>query len=206
MKLVLLVVLFGVIKSDLSSEWDKFKSDYNKKYTSAAEEIERQQIFTDNVNRMRSYQQTHPAATFTMAINQFTDRRIEELVSGPKRHLKPRSVQFKSSVDIQNLPESLDWRTQGVIAPVRNEGLQGEIVVAIVSTELVETLHAIKSKTLIEGSVGRVFDCCPQPMDQFECIMNLSGICSQNDYPASLGKCEPNQCKPFTTQNQQIDK
>jgi hypothetical protein len=65
----------------LSLEWDKFKLDYNKKYASAAQEIERKQIFIENVNRMRSYQQTHSDATFTMAINYLTDRRIEVILS-----------------------------------------------------------------------------------------------------------------------------
>ena len=63
--------------SDLSFEWDKFKRDYNKQYVSAAEENERKQIFIKNVNRMRSYQQTHTDATYTMGINHLTDRRIE---------------------------------------------------------------------------------------------------------------------------------
>ncbi|CAF1203092.1 unnamed protein product [Adineta steineri] len=147
---------------------------------------------------MRSYQQTHPDAACTMAINHLTDRRIEELVSGAKTHVKSHSTVFNSSVDVRNLPESLDWRTKGVITPVRDEGQRGEIVTAIVSTELVETLHAINSEKLTEGSVGRVFDCCPQSIDQFDCIMNLGGICKQTDYPQPVDKCEPNKCEPFT--------
>ena len=62
-----------------------------------------------------------------------------------------------------------------------------------------ETLHAIETKNLVEGSIARVFDCCAQSADQFNCIMNLSGICSNNDYPVALGTCEPNKCKPFAT-------
>jgi hypothetical protein len=65
---------------DLSLEWDKFKRDYNKQYATAAEETERKQIFIKNVNQMRSYQQTHPNATFTMAINHLSDRRIEVIL------------------------------------------------------------------------------------------------------------------------------
>ena len=63
--------------ADLTVEWDKFKRDYHKQYATAIEEIERKQIFIENVNRMRSYQQTYPDATFTMAINYLADRRIE---------------------------------------------------------------------------------------------------------------------------------
>jgi len=66
---------------DLSLEWDKFKRDYNKQYATEAEETERKQIFVKNVDRMRSYQKTHPDATFTMAINHLADRRIEVILS-----------------------------------------------------------------------------------------------------------------------------
>jgi hypothetical protein len=34
----------------------------------------------------------------------------------------------------KDFPVSLDWRTRGVIAPVRDQGLSGEIETAIVST------------------------------------------------------------------------
>ncbi|CAF4810281.1 unnamed protein product [Rotaria sp. Silwood1] len=134
MKLVLLFILFGVAMSNLSSEWNKFKRDYNKQYASAAEEDERKQIFIENVKRMRSYQQTHPDATFTVAINSLTDRRIEELVSGPTIHFETRPTLLKSSIELKNLPESLDWRTKGVITPVIEEGPIGVILGPLVAT------------------------------------------------------------------------
>ncbi|CAF0890452.1 unnamed protein product [Adineta steineri] len=197
MKLVVLLVLFGAAVSDLSLEWDKFKRDYNKNYASAAEEMERKEIFIENINRMRAYQQTYPDASFTMSINYLADRRIQELVSRPKIHIESRPTIRQSSVKTKNLPESLDWRDKGVIGPVSE--LAGEIVTAVVSTELVESLHAIHTKNFIEGSIQRVFDCCPQPADTFVCIQNISGICRKNDYPEALGTCEPDKCTPFTT-------
>ncbi|CAF5071175.1 unnamed protein product, partial [Rotaria magnacalcarata] len=150
MKYVVLFLLFGVTLSNLSSEWDKFKRDYNKHYASTAEENERQQIFFENVNRIRSYQQTHSGATFAVEINHLTDRRIEELVSGSKIHFEPRPISLKSSNEVKNLPESLDWRGKGVITPVIE---QGELVVIqgpLVATEVVESLYAIYTNNLTE--------------------------------------------------------
>ncbi|CAF4452864.1 unnamed protein product [Rotaria socialis] len=198
-KLVLLFVLFGAVVSNLSSEWDKFKRDYKKQYASVAEENERRQIFIENINRMRFYQEAHPYATFTMAMNHLTDRRIEELVSGSKFHLDARPVLLKTSIEVKNLPESLDWRTKGVITPVIEEGPIGVILGPLVATELVESLHAIHTNNLTEGSIPRVYDCCLVAPDPFECMMKLGGICRKIDYPKILDKCEPNACKPFTT-------
>ncbi|CAF1311980.1 unnamed protein product [Rotaria sordida] len=134
MKLILLFVLFGAVVSNLSFEWGKFKYDYKKQYSSAAEENERRQIFIENIDRMRSYQQSHPDATFTVAINHLTDRRIEELVSGPKVHFEARPALLKNSIEVKNLPESLDWRTKDVITPVIEEGPIGVILEPLVAT------------------------------------------------------------------------
>ncbi|UJR11812.1 hypothetical protein I4U23_015992 [Adineta vaga] len=194
---ILFFVLFGAVIADLSLEWDKFKHDYNKQYKTIAEEIERKQIFIENVERMYSYQKTHPNLTFTMAINHFSDRRMEELGYKGRSYIRSSATSFQSSVEVKDLPESLDWRVKGVITDINNE--LGTIITAVVSTEVVESLHAIETHQLIQGSTAQVFDCCPQPIDAFDCIKNMSGICRKSDYPKPLGKCEPNKCQPFAT-------
>ena len=66
--------------------------------------------------------------------------------------------------------------------------------------EVVESLHAIYTNNLIEGSIPRIYDCCLQAEpDIFECIQKLGGICRKPDYPEIVDKCEPNACNPFTT-------
>ncbi|CAF1473762.1 unnamed protein product [Adineta ricciae] len=198
--LILFVALFGVVINDLSTEWNEFKRKYNKQYANINEENERQQIFIENINEMYSYQQNHPYATFTLGINHLFDRRRQELTSiTPKNPLKSRvPSSFKSSIERKDLPKSLDWRDKKVITEVYH-GELGVIVTAIVSTELVESLHAIETGELIDGSIPQVFDCCPQPIDAFDCIQNMSGVCRKIDYPEKLGRCEPNICKPFAT-------
>ncbi|CAF0820288.1 unnamed protein product [Adineta steineri] len=199
MKLILFFILYTVVVCDLSLEWDKFKRDYNKQYATVTEETERKQVFSKNVNQMHSYQQTHPDATFRMAINHLADQNIEDLVSKRETHFQTRPALFKNSIELKNFPESLDWRTKGVISSVFPTSQIGEIDIAVVSTELVETLYAIENGQLIEGSIPQVFDCCPQPIDVFNCINNLSGICRKNDYPDIRWRCESNKCTPFTT-------
>ncbi|CAF0789824.1 unnamed protein product [Adineta ricciae] len=142
----------------------------------------------------------HPDATFTLAINHLSDRRIQEIVSPRRKSIKSyaSSSSFKTSTDVQDLPSRLDWREKGVITEVYHDEV-GMIVTAVVSTELVETLHAIETGKLIAGSISQVYDCCQQPVDAFDCIKNMSGICRKVDYPKELGKCQPNTCTPFAT-------
>jgi hypothetical protein len=60
-------------------------------------------------------------------------------------------------------------------------------------------LNAIETGKLISGSIARVADCCPQPIDPFQCIKKLGGICSEADYPTPTGQCIPDKCKPIAT-------
>ena len=63
--------------------------------------------------------------------------------------------------------------------------------------EVVESFHIIQTAQLVEGSIARVADCCPQPVDPLLCIMKLGGICSAADYPTPINQCVPNQCIPY---------
>ncbi len=123
---------------------------------------------------------------------------------------------FDKSNRSMDLPDSLDWRTKGVITPVQS--IAHAPVVAQVAAvgknffnsyietfflkndtlELVESLYAIKTKSLEQGSIGPLVDCCPLESNPFECITKLEGICHLADYPYIRGQCEPNQCRPFT--------
>jgi hypothetical protein len=64
------------ITGSLSSDWENFKRDFDKQYASPEEETEREQIFLENVDRIKEYERSHPDATFTMEINHLTDQHI----------------------------------------------------------------------------------------------------------------------------------
>ncbi|CAF4553727.1 unnamed protein product, partial [Rotaria magnacalcarata] len=94
----------------------------------------------------------------------------------------------------------LDWREKGVITPVIEQGELAVIQGPLVATEVVESLYAIYTNNLTEGSIPRIYDCCLQAEpDIFECIQKLGGICRKPGYPEIVNKCEPNACNPFTT-------
>jgi C1A family cysteine protease len=47
-------------------------------------------------------------------------------VSNSKRYIESSFENMANSRNSVNVPDSLDWRTKGVIAPVRNQGALGQ--------------------------------------------------------------------------------
>ena len=64
--------------------------------------------------------------------------------------------------------------------------------------ETIESLHAIATGTLQRGSIARVMDCCATNMT-YGCIKSFGGICTYDDYPNVLGKCQTSACQPFAS-------
>jgi hypothetical protein len=67
------------------------------------------------------------------------------------------------------------------------------------TVEAIESLHAIATGNLQRGSVARVIDCCSKDIITYECIQQMGGICTYDDYPTVRGSCEANACKPFAS-------
>ncbi|CAF1210581.1 unnamed protein product [Adineta ricciae] len=196
-KLVLILVLCGFAACSSSIDWLKFKRTYNKQYKSAAEEAKRKLIFFENVNRIRDYERNHPNATFKLAINHLADQRIQELVTPTKYFMELNPENSQSSLQMFNVPDSLDWRTKGVVSRVKDQGVEGRVE-PVVAVEVIESWYAIQTKNLVEGSVARVDDCCDPQVNVFECITKLGGICREADYPLVTQQCQPKKCAPFT--------
>ncbi|CAF0918742.1 unnamed protein product [Adineta ricciae] len=185
-KLILILVFCGFAACSSSIDWLKFKRTYNKQYKSAAEEAKRKLIFFENVNRIRDYEHNHPNATFKLAINHLTDQRIQELVTPTKYFMELNPDNRQSSLEMFDVPDSLDWRTKGVVSQVKDQGIEGRV----------EPVVAKLSK--VAGSVARVDDCCDPQVNVFECITKLGGICREVDYPSVTQQCLPKKCAPFT--------
>merc|ERR1712203_1144825 len=113
----------------LQAQWSKFKADHAKVYSSPAEEALRMSIFAQNVAKIE--EQNRSGQSWKSGINQFTDLTKEEFVStyasgkiasrAPRKPVNYDNLQAK----IADLPESVDWRDQGVVTMVRNQGACG---------------------------------------------------------------------------------
>merc|ERR1712004_510994 len=141
----------------LQAQWSKFKADHGKVYTSSAEEALRMSIFAQNVAKIEA--QNRAGQSWKSGINQFTDLTKEEFVStyasGKIASRAPRqTVNYENhQAKIADLPESVDWRDQGVVTMVRNQGACGSFA------KINNMTH-----DLIELSPQHLVSCVPNPL------------------------------------------
>jgi len=205
-------------------EFEQFKSLYNKEYSNAAEEQNRFQIFVSNMQRYASKNQKTKSAKFGM--NPFADETLEEfraaklpmkIAKEPLAHSclsKGVTLEedFYKSVSI---PTSWDWRTKGVVSPVKNQQQCGSCW-AFSTIGNVESQYAIKTKKMTQFAEQLLVDCskgcsneppygvvCNQgcgggwQWNAFEDIIYWGGVETESEYPytGSEGSCRMDKTK-----------
>ncbi|CAL5326207.1 unnamed protein product [Camellia sinensis] len=149
--------------------------------------------------------------TYKVGMNRFADLTNEEYRSrylGTRTDAKRRFVKSKVGLSRryvvrgdEELPESVDWRTKGAVAPIKDQGDCGSCW-AFSTVAAVEGLNKIKTGELIELSEQELVDCdraydagCNGGlMDYaFQFIIENGGIDSESDYPylGVDGQCDP---------------
>jgi hypothetical protein len=104
-----------------------------------------------------------------------------------------------SSVDVSSLPASVDWRTEGVVSPVQDQGQAGTCY-SFSTTAAVETALAIKTGKLTKMSEQEIVDCSTiknggpnmgvnggQIAPTFTWIGKTGGLCTEQAYPYVSG-------------------
>ncbi|KAL3868861.1 hypothetical protein ACJMK2_041618 [Sinanodonta woodiana] len=181
-------------EATIVSEWRAWKLKYNKQYSPEEGET-RMKIWLNN--REYVYRHNNRAdVSYSLELNQYAD----EVVRRPAFKPEVTVEMSMNSNDIVNKsptpPASWDWRQKGVVSPVRNQGQMGDVA-PIVTTECVESYHAIHTGQRVSLSVAEAYDCCIQSMliaNVFGCVHNIGGLCSQQSYPSSMGKCNNSTC------------
>ena len=157
--LVLLAPCLAIHRLSTGEQFERFKQKYGKEYSSAAEERLRFKIFSANAVAV----ETHNAArssSYTRGINQFSDLTQKEweaaFLGGYRRMGPAKNSQAKAtSYEVKDLPANVDWREEGVISAVKNQGQCGSCW-AFGATEQIEAYTAIASGSLVELSAQQV--------------------------------------------------
>jgi len=205
---LLVVCVSAVSIPEAQNEFVKFVSQFNKNYAT-----------TDMLYRFNNFKATldeierHNAAnlTWTKGINEFADMTNDEFMA------KIVGNGFDASAVVADphakvmehrgepLPNDIDWRAQGVVSPVKNQGSCGSCW-AFGTTGAIESANKIKTGQIVLLSEQQLVDCAGSsgnqgcngglPSSAYNWI-RTNGICSAADYPYTGrdGSCKKT-CKP----------
>lgn len=195
-------------------EWSR---QHEKGYATGEQHDEfmyRLQVFLHNYDRMRKIQREDPGAEYGMT--EFADMTEEEFA---ERYLSSMPVVYdESRPRLTEIPrandDSVDWREQGAVTPVKNQGSCGSCW-AFSAVGNMESRWFLAGHDLVQLSEQNLVDCdheCSeyegeQACDEgcngglmwngFEWVRKNGGIMSEDDYPYAGydGQCSFDQSK-----------
>ncbi|BBN02595.1 cathepsin F [Marchantia polymorpha subsp. ruderalis] len=167
-----------------ASRFELFKQKFKKTYSGPEEHAYRFGVFKDNLLRALEHQALDPSAKH--GITKFSDLTEEEFESRYLGMKKPASL--KKGVQglplpVDDLPESFDWRDQGAVTEVKDQGACGSCW-AFSTTGAVEGSNFIATGKLISLSEQQLVDCdhvC-DPVDPLSCDSGCNGGLMTNAY------------------------
>lgn len=149
--------------TQLDYEFMGFVSTFGKRYETVEEFNFRQQIYATTDAHIRSVNE-NPESTYKAGHNKFSDWTWEEFDSvlglkyGEGLDLETVVEEEASSDD---LPSTWDWRAQGMVTPVKDQGACG-------SCWAFSTIEAIESAWMIAGNQQTIM----APQELVDCTMS----------------------------------
>jgi cathepsin L len=179
--LVLFVSLF-ICNALCKTTWDKlsknytfehYKREFGKHYASKEEENLRRIVFNIRLSKIL-FHNADTTKTWKEGVNHLTDRTESELnamkgfdkaLGYAKKIPEGYNLQYMPK-DVPELPVTVDWRTKGIISPVKDQGQCGSCW-TFGSTEAIESYYALKYGIgyLTDLSEQQALDCTPNPND-----------------------------------------
>ncbi|XP_055387365.1 cystein proteinase inhibitor protein salarin-like [Condylostylus longicornis] len=147
-------------------QWENFKNEYNKMYSSTTEEGLRKEIFRVNLEKINNHNKKYQnkEVTFEMGINQFTDLTTEEfkkqsggIISNNRAGI--RMASFATNITEKSaVPDEVDWYYHGFQTEVINQAQCGSCYAQAV-TGAIESHWFIKHGEFIRLSQQEIVDC-----------------------------------------------
>jgi len=165
-------LVFSVLAFDHPRvEFEKFKLMHGKSYASLEEEETRFGHFFDNLEKIE--QHNSEGHSWRMGVTKFADLTKEEFVATyASGRLNSRAlvntnftIPRRKEIRLEDLPESVDWRDQGVITQVRDQGMCGSCW-AFAASSAMASYAKINDMDhdLLELSPQHMVSCAPNPL------------------------------------------
>ncbi|XP_054785291.1 zingipain-2-like [Prosopis cineraria] len=194
-------------EASMEERHEQWMVRYGRVYKDPEEKEKRFKIFKQNVEYIEGFNSagTKP---YKLGINQFADLSNEEFTASRNRfkgHMCSsisRTTSFKYA-NVTDVPSSVDWRNQGAVTPVKNQGQCGccWAFSAIAATEGITKLStgkliSLSEQELVDCDTGVDQGCEGGLMDDaFKFIIKNKGITSEANYPYKGvdGTCSANE-------------
>lgn len=149
--------LYSNVLSTSDMEFLKYVSKFGKSYGTKEEFEFRADVFKNTLSAIMS-ENSKNDNTFRLAVNKFADWTPAEY----KRILSYKPIRgAKAPVEtdfVAAIPDSVDWRTEGKVNPVKDQGQCGSCW-AFSAIGAIESRSAIKTGTLVSLSEQQLVDC-----------------------------------------------
>jgi len=187
--------------------FEQYLLDFAKTYK-GEEFLRRKEIFERNLDDVRGHN-ADDSRSWKKGINRMSDWAKEEFTRllGYRKKQGAREESFSIPEYYERLPSHVDWRTKGVVTPVKNQGACGSCW-TFGTCETIESFWALKTKKLVVMSEQQILDCTPNPNDcggtggcgggtpeiAYQRIIQMGGLTSESNYPytATDGNCQFN--------------
>lgn len=188
----------------IKEEWHAFKLRHKKQYKSETEEKFRLKIYAENRHKIAKHNQLYDLGkvSYSLAENKYADMLHHEFVNTMNGFNRSNSVLLNAQRKLEGatfiepanvkVPDSVDWRTQGAVTDIKDQGHCGSCW-AFSTTGALEGQHFRKTKKLVSLSEQNLVDCSGSYgnqgcngglMDQaFQYIKENGGIDTEKSYP-----------------------
>jgi C1A family cysteine protease len=174
-----------------SDDFDLFKTQYDKVYANPQEELYRRIVYINNYNRIQEHNRNEENS-FQLEMNQFGDLLSHEYHNkNTYYHLREQPRVSRSAFVETDVVDTIDWRSQNAVTPVKNQGQCGSCW-AFSTTGSLEGLNAIQTGKLVSFSEQQLMDCSKPEGDQscngglmdyaFQYVIDAKGICTEESY------------------------
>ncbi|KAK3551186.1 hypothetical protein QTP70_013864 [Hemibagrus guttatus] len=195
------IVIFGAVVAlkdpTLDMHWTLWKKNHSKSYTSELEEMGRREIWERNLRliTLHNLEASLGMHTYELGMNHMGDMTTEEILqmfAGIRipSNLARRSSTFAASAGV-SVPDSVDWRDQGYVTEVKNQGSCGSCW-AFSAAGALEAQLKKKTGRLLSLSPQNLVDCSVPYGNKgcnggymsaaFQYVIN-NGIASEEAYP-----------------------
>ncbi|XP_046739827.1 digestive cysteine proteinase 1 [Diprion similis] len=184
----------------VNTEFDHFGKAHKKHYTTELEQKRRKEVFRQNLRYIHSKNRANLG--YQLQVNHLADRTdLEMKALRGKQYTKVSDnggLPFPYNVDeVQDIPQSMDWRLYGAVTPVKDQSVCGSCW-SFGTTGAVEGAYYVKYHKLLRLSQQALVDCswgfgnngCDGGEDfrAYQWIMKHGGIPTEEDYGGYIGQ------------------